>query len=368
MRKKEGCRNASPQVKASPGKQRFFSNASAPDSALAREPGLAYNEPMYQDFAALIACHEHIGIISHHNPDGDAIGSTLALGLALRAQGKQVRLFNQDGVPQRFAFLPGAELIESLPGTFPSELSLLIVVDSGDEKRLGDAGASFFAAAPATANVDHHATNTRYGELNIVEGEAAACGCVLMQMFRALGWELTQPIATALYVAINTDTGSFQYASTTAEVMRMGAELLELGVDVAEVNRLLYQEVSPGAIAVQREVLNNMGFLATGAVSFYKMSLACKESLGVGQEATKDLVDIIRVIRGVRVAAIFEEVGNGRVRISLRSKDARVNVAQIALRFGGGGHALAAGIRMCGTLEEVSSTVLEAIVNALPED
>ncbi len=323
---------------------------------------------MYEPFAELLRQHQHIGIIAHHNPDGDAIGSTLALGLALRAQGKQVRLFNQDGVPQRFAFLPGAELVETLPAAFPAELSLLVVVDSGDVKRLGDAGEAFFAAAPATANIDHHGTNTRYAGVNIVEGEAAACGCVLMQMFHAFGWELSPPIAQALYVAVNTDTGSFQYASTTPAVMRMGAELLELGVDVGEINRLLYQEISPEAITVQREVLNNMGFLAGGAVSYYMMSAARKQELGVGQEATKDLVDIIRVIRGVRVAAIFEEVEGGRVRVSLRSKDARVNVAAIALRFGGGGHALAAGIRMRGSLQEASSSVLEAIVNALPQD
>ncbi len=323
---------------------------------------------MYESFAELIRPHRNIGIIAHHNPDGDAIGSTLALGLALREQGKQVRLFNEHGVPQRFDFLPGAELIETLPAAFPEELTLLIVVDSANEKRLGDAGAAFLAQAPATANIDHHGTNTRYAGLNVVEGEAAACGCVLMKMFRELGWELTLPIAEALYVAINTDTGSFQYASTTPEVMRMAAELVELGVNVGEVNRLLYQEISPEAIAVQREVLNNMGFLAGGAVSYFKMSAARKAEMGVGREATKDLVDMIRVIRGVKVAAIFEEVGNGRIRASLRSKDSRVNVSDIALRFGGGGHALAAGIPARGELEEVASSVLEAIVNALPQD
>ncbi len=324
---------------------------------------------MYESFAELIRQHQHIGIISHHNPDGDAIGSTLALGMALTGQGKQVRLFNEHGTPQRFAFLPGSEQIETLPEAFPAELTLLICVDSGDEKRLGDPGAAFFAAAPATVNIDHHATNTGYAGLNIVEGEAAACGCVLVNIFRELGWQITQPMATVLYAAISTDTGSFQYEHpTTADVMRMAADLIELGVDVRGVNQKLYQEVSPEAIIVQREVLNNMGFLANGAVSYFRMSAARKAELGVGREATKDLVDIIRVIRGVKVAAIFEEMGGGRIRASLRSKDARVNVAKIALQFGGGGHAMAAGISARGELEEVSSAVLAAIVNALPED
>ncbi len=323
---------------------------------------------MYEAFAELIARHECIGIISHHRPDGDAIGSTLALGLALRAQGKEVRLFNQDGVPERFAFLPGAELVETLPAAFPAELTLLICVDTGDVKRLGDAGEAFFAAAPATVNIDHHGTNMGFARLNIVEGGAAACGCVLMQIFREFGWGMTPELAQALYVAINTDTGSFQYGSTTAEVMRMAADLLEAGVDVAEINRRLYQEVSPEAVTVQRDVLNTMCFEAQGALAHYSMTEARKQALGVGLEATKDLVDIIRVIRGVKVAAIFEEVEGGRIRISLRSKDTRVNVAAVASRFGGGGHAMAAGIRMRGALEEVRQAVLAALVEALPRN
>ncbi len=337
-------------------------------SALAPSWGAGYNAGMYEDFAELLRQHQRIGVISHHRPDGDAIGSTIALGLALRAQGKEVRLFNQDGVPERFAFLPGAELVETLPATFPQELTLLICVDTGNARRLGDEGEAFFCAAPATVNIDHHASNDSYAGLNIVEGESAACGCVLLQMFRAFGWGLTPPIATALYAAINTDTGSFQYGSTTPAVMRMGAELLEAGVNVAEVNRLLYQEVAPETIIVQREVLNNMEFHAGGAVSSYSMTAACKASLGVDLEATKDLVDIIRVIRGVKVAAIFEEVDGGRIRISLRSKDARVNVSTLAAQFGGGGHAMAAGIRMRGSLEEVRAAVLAAIVEALPKE
>ncbi len=337
-------------------------------SALARGGMAGYNAAMYEQLAALIAQHRHIGIISHHNPDGDAIGSTIALGLALRAQGHELRLFNQDGVPQRYEFLEGAQLIESLPPSFPEELSLLICVDCGDIRRLGDAGEAFALAAPLLVNIDHHATNTRYAALNVVEGEAAACGCVLYAFFRALGWELNAPIATALYAAISTDTGSFQYSSTTAEVMRVAAQLVEHGVDVGEVCRQLYQEVSPAAIRVQREVLNEMELLADGRVACYAMPAGRKEELAVGPEATKDLVDIIRVIRGVKVAAIFEAVEGGRIRISLRSKDPRVNVAEIAQAFGGGGHAMAAGIRMRGEPEAVRRDVLAAIVNALPEE
>ncbi len=325
---------------------------------------------MYHRFATTINNHQHIGIISHHRPDGDAIGSTLALGLVLKALGKEVRLFNEDGLPERFAFLPQSELLEPLPEAFPAEMTLLICVDAANEKRLGDAGEAFFRAAPATINIDHHGTNSNYASLlNIVEGDAAACGCVLMQMFRALNWPISQPIATALYTAISTDTGSFQYEHpTTAEVMRMAADLIEMGVDVATVCRELYQEESPEAIVVKRDVYNHMRYEAGGAVSHYALAAAHRAELNVGYEATKDLVDIVRGIRGVKVAAIFEEVDGGRVRVSLRSKDRRVNVSDIARKFEGGGHPMAAGIRVRGELAEVRRAVLEEIVKALPED
>ncbi len=325
---------------------------------------------MYQAFATIIAQHQHIGVISHHRPDGDAIGSTLALGLALKGLGKEVRLFNEDGLPGRFAFLPCAELVEKLPAAFPAELTLLISVDAGDVKRLGDAGERFFHAAPATINIDHHGTNTRFANLlNIVEGDAAACGCVLTQIFSSLGWEITRPMATALYAAISTDTGSFQYEHpTTAGVMRMAADLIELGVDVAGVCRELYQEVTLDELIVKRDVLNNMAFDGEGALCHYSLTAAHREELQVDYEATKDLVDIVRGIRGVKVAAIFEEVDGGRIRVSLRSKDNRVNVSDIARQFGGGGHAMAAGIRIRGELAPVREAVLAAVTEALPKD
>ncbi len=337
--------------------------------ALARWVRACYHGGMYEQLETTLREHHHIGIIAHMRPDGDAVGSTLALGLALKGQGKRVRLFNQDGMPQRFAFLEGAELVEKLPAAFPEGMTLFICVDTGTMKRLGDAGEAFAAAAPLLVNIDHHATNDRYGALNIVEGDAAACGCVLFQIFREFGWALTPAIASALYAAISTDTGSFQYEHpTTPAVMRMAAELIEAGIDMREINRQLYQEVAPESIIVQREVLNNMELLAGGAVSCYAMTEARKAELDIDLEATKDLVDIIRVIRGVKVAAIFEEVDGGRIRISLRSKDSRVNVSDIAQQFGGGGHAMASGIRMRGELGEVKQAVLAAIVAALPQD
>lgn len=315
---------------------------------------------MYEQLYSRIQQCSTIGVTSHFRPDGDAIGSTLALGLALQAMGKKVYMWNEDGVPARYAFLEGTEQILPLPEEVPADLEMLICVDTGDWKRLGDVSQRLFAEFPLIVNIDHHGTNTRYGHVHVIEPETAACAFVLFNILREWGVELTRPMADALYVGISTDTGSFQYGSTTPAVMHAAGELLAAGVDVADVNRRVYQEVPYTALLMQREVLNNMVVEADGQLAHYSMPGGRKAELGVGLEDTKDLVDVVRVLQGVRAALIFEDLEDGRIRVSLRSKDPAVNVAAIASRFGGGGHAMASGIRMRGTLEDCRAQVLAA--------
>ncbi len=316
---------------------------------------------MYKDFITTVGAHKSFGIISHFRPDGDAIGSTLALGLALRALGKEVTLWNEDGVPGRYAFLSGADTIAPLPEAGAELPQVLICVDTGDWKRLGDVAPERFRGHPCIVNIDHHGTNPGYGHINIVESPSAACGCIIFKLIKALGVEMSTAMAEALYTAISTDTGSFQYSSTTPDVMRQVADLLECGVDVGRLNCRLYQEIPWDTLRVNAEVLNNMVVECAGQISHYSMPAGTKARLGVGLEATKDLVDIVRVVEGVRVSAIFEDLEDGRIRISLRSKDPAINVADIAAHFGGGGHAMAAGIRVRGELEPVKTAVLGKI-------
>lgn len=316
---------------------------------------------MYDRILSLISSYHHIGVISHFRPDGDAIGSTLALGLALQEMGKSVTMWNEDEVPTRYAFLEGAELIQPLPAVVPPELELLICVDTGDWKRLGDRAVKLFAGFPRIVNIDHHASNCCYGHENLVEGGSAACGFVLYNMLRHWGCRITPAIASALYTAISTDTGSFQYSSTTPEVMQAAGELLAAGVDVGDINRRIYQEIPLSTLMVNREVLNHMVVECRGQLSHYTMPAGRKAELGISMEDTKDLVDIIRTVQGVRVSVIFEDLEDGRIRMSLRSKDPQINVSDIAARFGGGGHAMAAGIRMQGEMEDVRARVLAAI-------
>lgn len=316
---------------------------------------------MYEQLYSRIQQCSTIAVTSHFRPDGDAIGSTLALGLALQSMGKKVYMWNEDGVPARYAFLEGAELIQPLPETVPADVEMLICVDTGDWKRLGDRTQQLLVDFPLIVNVDHHGTNTRYGHLQVIEPETAACSFVLFNMLKSWGVKMTRPVADALYVGISTDTGSFQYGSTTPEVMHAAGELLAAGVDVADVNRRVYQEVPYSSLLMQREVLNHMVVEAGGRLAHYSMPAGRKAELQVSLEDTKDLVDVVRVLQGVKVAIIFEDLEDGRIRVSLRSKDASISVAAIASLFGGGGHAMASGIRMRGELADCREKVLNAV-------
>lgn len=321
---------------------------------------------MYEELIDLLKSHSRFAVIAHFRPDGDAIGSTIAMALVLRALGKSVTLYNEDALPEHFAFLEAAADLQPIPESCPEELEVLICLDNGAWKRLGDRAIATFADAregkgPILVNVDHHASNEQYGQLNLVEPATAATGCIVYKLIEMLGLDLSPAMASALYVAISTDTGSFQYGSTSAEVMRMAAHLIECGVDVQDVNRRLYQEVPLSVMMVNREVLNNMVVEHDGFLSHYSLEAQAKAALGITDEDSKDLVEIVRVIQGVKASVIFEDLDDGRVRMSLRSKDPRVNVARVAALFGGGGHAMAAGIRMPGPLPECRALVLDAL-------
>lgn len=318
------------------------------------------NPPEFDAILDVFRTRDHFALIAHFRPDGDAIGSTIALGLVLRALGKKVCLFNEDPVPERYRFLEGsAEILPTPSESIDAEVA--VSLDNGAWKRLGDRSMRALAEVPLLINIDHHGTNEGFGALNCVMPDEAATACILYKMIVALGVPLTPAISSALYTGISTDTGSFQYEKTTPEVMRTAADLIEHGVHVMEINRRLYQEVSYKSLLVTREVLCGMRLEEGGALCSYALDRATKKRLGAEADDTADLVDVIRVIRGVRVAAVFEELDDGRVRVSMRSKDPAIDVSRIAGQFGGGGHPLAAGIRMQGPLPEARERVLEAI-------
>ena len=319
----------------------------------------------YQEIGEIFARYDSFVIMSHVRPDGDAIGSQLALGLALEAAGNKVRMINEDGVPDNLAFLPSSNRIE-LPPAEPLDVEVAIALDTATKPRLGEASLHAASKAKVWLNIDHHKSNPRYGDVNHIDSTSPATGQILYKLITALHLPMPDAARDAIYVAVSTDTGSFQYPSTTEETYLMAADLIHRGLDVGRINSLTYDSHPFRRVELMRALLNTLEHTGGGRVAHWEMTMATSDALGLKPEDSEGLIDIIRAIEGVIVAVFFEELPDGKIRISMRSKDPRVDVSEICGQFGGGGHSLAAGIRMKGPLSEAKERVLEAIRLALP--
>ena len=299
-------------------------------------------------------------LLSHVRPDGDAIGSQLALGFALLSLGKSVRFLNDDGLPESLAFLPGSERIE-LPPDEPLDVEVAIALDTSTQPRLGERSLHAASRASLWLNIDHHISNPGYADINLIDSASPATGQILYELITNLGLPFPVETRDALYVAISTDTGSFQYPSTTARTYDIAADLIRRGLDVGKTNSQTYDELPFRRLELMRALLNTLERSADGIVAYWDLREQTRVDLALRSEDSEGLIDFIRAIRGVRVAVFFEELPDGKVRVSMRSKDRKLDVCSIASEFGGGGHALAAGIRMPGPLEAAKARVLEAI-------
>jgi phosphoesterase RecJ-like protein len=303
--------------------------------------------------------HQKFAILSHVRPDGDALGSQLALGLSLEKLGKTVRVWNEDGMLEKYNFLPRAQLLTKPPSA-KEDVDVVVCLDTAVETRLGTPRDSI-GAAKLWINIDHHPSNPGYGDLVHIDSASPATGQILFELIASEKLPLTQEIAENLYVAISTDTGSFQYPNTTARTFEIAAELTRAGVEIGRVSQLLYENYPRRRIELLRELLGTMRFEGDGRVACFSLSLEMATRLGVLPEDNEGLIDHLRAIHGVIVAVFFEELPDGKVRVSMRSKSEKADVCAICMKFGGGGHTLAAGARVRGTLAEVEKKVLKAI-------
>ena len=310
--------------------------------------------------------HQRFAVLSHVRPDGDALGSQLALAVSLQELGKTVRVWNEDGMLEKYSFLPHAELLTKPPAA-KEDVDLVVALDTAVPTRLGTA-LDAVGSAKMMINIDHHPSNPAYGDLVYVDPASPATGQILFELIVDQKLPLTKEVAENLYVAISTDTGSFQYPNTTARTFEIAAELIRVGVDVGRVSQLLYENYPRRRIELLRELLGTMRFEGNGRVASFSLSLEMAKRLGVLPEDNEGLIDHLRAIRGVIVAVFFEELPDGKVRVSMRSKSEKADVCAICMKFGGGGHTLAAGARVRGTLAEVEQKVLEAICEVVDCD
>ncbi len=317
------------------------------------------------EVARALQASRHALIISHIIPDGDCIGSSLALGMGLSRKGISCHCVNGDQVPEMYRFLQGSEQF-LLPGQVPEQLDTLVLVDCSDPERTGPVLQQMMHKGRLVINIDHHVSNTMFGHLNLVEPRAAAAGELIYRILQELGVEVDAPIATALYTALVTDTGSFQYQNTTAETLRLAAELVDRGAQLSAIAHHIWESKPLSAMLLLKKVLPTLELAAGGRVAWVVLPKKVMDEVGACSEHCEGLVNYPRSIKGVELALFFREMEPGTVKIGFRSKS-YVDVNILASRFGGGGHRRAAGCVLEGQLDEVVDLVVSKAVAFLEE-
>ena len=310
--------------------------------------------------ARLISAADRIVAIGHVNPDGDALGSALALAIAARDAGKQawVTFGEPFSVPDQFRFLDLSTVVA--PGDVPSDIDVAVACDTANADRLGSALA-VAEQADRLVVVDHHTSNEDFGDLQIVDPDAAATAQLLYYLVvDHLRWELGELAATALYTGLVTDTGRFQYSATTSEVHRIAGELLIAGADPDRVGRHVYGEAPFGYLKVAGSVLSRATLEVDAGLVWSVVYEQDLDDAGIGYEDADGLIDLVRLAAEAEVACLLKEIGPGILKGSLRSRR-EVDVNALAARFGGGGHKRAAGFTAEGSADQVIAMVKEAL-------
>ena len=306
--------------------------------------------------------HKTFCIVGHMRPDGDCIGSQLGLALALRNEGKRVTVWNQDAIPLKYKFLVGDGLIEKPQRG--KKFDCVIATDCASYERLGTVG-DCVKQRKVLINIDHHATNPRYGDVNWVSPREPSTGELIYRLLKVARWPITPPIADLLFAAISTDTGSFQYPNTRPGTFHAGAELVTRGANLAKICDEVYQSYPLSRAKLLKHVYSKFRLTDNDRIAWLWLKKKDFTRTGAESDDTEGLIDHLRAIEPVVVACVFEEIEPEMTRISLRSKSDRVNVSEICGQFGGGGHPAAAGARIPGKPLSVQRKVIAAVKRAL---
>jgi phosphoesterase RecJ-like protein len=306
--------------------------------------------------------HKTICVVGHVRPDGDCIGSQLGLTLALRNHGKKVTCWNEDPMPAKLAFLDPNKLVQRpKPGT---NFDLVIATDCASFERLGLAG-SGLGKRKLFINIDHHASNTRYADINWISEREPSTGEIIFRLMKAANWPITPEIADCLFTAVSTDTGSFQYPSTRPSSFNVAGELVKRGANLAKICDEVYQSYSLSRGRLLKHVYNNFRLTDENQIAYFWLKRSDYDRTGAVADDSEGLIDHVRAIEPVIVACLFEEISPEMTRISLRSKRDNVNVNEIAKQFGGGGHRAAAGARVPGNPLATQRRIIAAVKKAL---
>ena len=308
--------------------------------------------------------HDRFLVVTHENPDGDALGSLLATAVALRQLGKDAVMYLGGGapVPREYHFMRLDGLARELPGDVDERV--LVAVDCAKADRIGPDPAPVERAS-AVVNIDHHHDNTRFGDVNLIVADASSTGEVLRDVFAELGVELTPEIAEALYIALVTDTGRFQYANTTPKSLRLAAELVEAGADVHAVFQEVYESVEFAKMKLLARALERATVLEGGRIVVSHLVRTDFADVGAAEPYSEGIIDYLRAVEGSELAVLIREPprdeGPTR-RVSLRASVDELDVSAIARLFGGGGHRQAAGFSSEASVDEIIERIRQGFV------
>ncbi|HKP18739.1 MAG TPA: bifunctional oligoribonuclease/PAP phosphatase NrnA [Gaiellaceae bacterium] len=314
--------------------------------------------------AEAIRANDRFLLVAHENPDGDALGSILGMKLALDELGKDSVMFlpGDGGLPQDYTFMSFDGLRRELPADAGTRV--VLALDCASEARTG-LTADFLAAAPHVIDVDHHHDNTRFGRLNLIVPDASSTGEIVRDVLAEIPVALTPAIAEALYVALVTDTGRFQYTNTTPKALRLAAELVEAGVDVHRVFQGIYESVEFGKLKLLAKALDRAELYEGGRLVITYLLRSDFNELGVGEEYAEGIIDYLRAVDGADLAATIREPpepADADRRISMRSSGDEIDVSAIARKRGGGGHRQAAGFSTPEPIDEIKRFIREEFV------
>lgn len=307
---------------------------------------------------------ETVCICSHVSPDGDTIGSALAMRLVLQGMGKRVSVFCQDKVPDNLMFLPGVECIRK-PETNRDRYDLFLPVDVSDAARLGTC-AELMQCCTHSALIDHHGTNPGFTEVNSIDGKASATCTMIREQMKYLKTPLTKDIAVCLYTGISTDTGNFSFDCTDPEAFQVMGDLLETGLPLAQLNMILFREKSVAQLRLLGRAIEKMTFAGDGKIAVMKLTMQDFQDCGALSEHSDTLVNYGLETVGTKMALLARENEDGKIKISLRARDP-LTVDGVAAELGGGGHPRAAGISMEGDLDACTAKVVEKMAERLKQ-
>jgi phosphoesterase RecJ-like protein len=315
-----------------------------------------------KEITAILKSHDRFVVVSHVNPDGDAVGSLLGMRVALTEMGKAAMALTGDDLPALYSFLPGYEDVIIDPEKLPWAPDWIICLDVADSSRISGDISSLRAKAKLI-NIDHHPTNPGFGDFNFVQPAASSTAELVHALLKEAGYKISADVGKCLYTGLITDTGCFRFAGVTSKTLLVGAEMLSPGLDSYEVTRPLFEEYPLARLLLERLMLERIEILLDGKLLISALYQEDFDRLGASMSDTENLVNRLRESRGVQAGVLITQMSDNLLRVSLRSKN--LDVATIAKSLGGGGHKHAAGVKTRMPLAELKDAIVQAINSSI---